>query len=391
MMARKRRNVLLLVETYAGYGRAILEGIIQYVRQYEHWQMLHHLGPAVDPKLVELHPHADGYILAGSADIADAVQATGKPAVLVSGRLTRPDMPVVVADNVAVGRMAFEYFLSRGFTRFAYCGFDATWFSDVRGKAFIDAAKAAGHETAVFHADHTFDQRWDWQVGVGQIRAWIEQLPKPLAMFAANVVRAEHVAIACREADVHVPEQVSILGVDDDELACNLVYPPLSSIDHGTRRIGFEAATMLDALMDGKSLTETHVTVPPVGVVQRQSTDTLAIDHPQVLRALRYIREHAREGINVQDVLRQVPMSRRALELAFKKCLNRTMHGEITRLRIEAVKTLLRQTDLPLPDIAAATGFNFASQLSNTFKRQTGHSPSKFRADSRLPEARSVM
>jgi len=180
-----------------------------------------------------------------------------------------------------------------------------------------------------------------------------------------------------------VPDEVAVVAVDNDELLCELAHPPLSSVIPNTRRTGYEAAALLDRLMSGgKSRGETHL-IPPLGVATRLSTDVLAIEDPHVSRAVRFIREHACDGINVQDVLRAVPQSRRLLEGRFRKLLGRTPHEEILRVQVQRVKQLLTETDLTLDAIAERTGFSHTEYLSVVFRREVGTPPGRFREQNR--------
>ncbi|MEK6233857.1 MAG: helix-turn-helix domain-containing protein, partial [Planctomycetales bacterium] len=196
-------------------------------------------------------------------------------------------------------------------------------------------------------------------------------------------IKAQQLLDVCRELDLGVPEQVAVLGVDNDRLLCDLADPPLSSVICNTHRTGQAAASLLDRMMSGEQVAPEAFLIEPVGVETRQSTDVLAIDDEHVAAAVRFIREHAWTGINVGDVLRRVPLSRRVLENRFRKILGRTPHEEITRLRIERVKELLTRTELPLSVIAARAGFQHDEYLSVAFKKQVGIPPSKYRKSMR--------
>jgi LacI family transcriptional regulator len=187
---------------------------------------------------------------------------------------------------------------------------------------------------------------------------------------------------------VSVPDELAVLGVDNDELLCDLADPPLSSVIPDTRRTGYEAARLLEAMMAGERVPPVAHLVSPLGVATRQSTDVLATDDGDLSAAVRFIREHATEGIRVEDVLRAVPLSRRALEARFKQQLGRTPHQEVLRLRIERVKELLAETDLSLTAIAHRTGYAHVEYLSVAFKRETGVPPSVYRAQVRQPGRR---
>jgi LacI family transcriptional regulator len=188
---------------------------------------------------------------------------------------------------------------------------------------------------------------------------------------------------ACRGAGLAIPDEVAVLGVDNDELLCELAAPPLSSVMPNTLRTGYEAAALLDRMMRGEAVRPVAHLIPPVGVVARQSTDVLALDDRAVAQAVRFIREHACEGINVGDVLRGVPLSRRVLEQRFRRLLGRTPREEILQVRLARVKQLLTETDLTLYRVAERTGFEHVEYLSVVFKRETGRTPRQFRTAAR--------
>jgi LacI family transcriptional regulator len=195
--------------------------------------------------------------------------------------------------------------------------------------------------------------------------------------------RGQQILDACRMSGVAVPDEVAVIGVDNDELLCELSHPPLSSVVPNAHRTGYDAAALLNAMMDGRKVGgETHL-IPPVGIATRQSTDVLAINDAVIARTVRYIREHACRGINVQDVLKAVPQSRRRLENRFRRLLGRTPHDEIIRVQLNRVKMLLTETDLSLAQIAEKAGFEHVEYLSVVFKKEIGLPPSQYRAQHR--------
>ena len=187
----------------------------------------------------------------------------------------------------------------------------------------------------------------------------------------------------CRRIGVSVPDDVAVVGVDNDDLLCSLSDPPLSSVVPDTHRTGYEAAGILDRMMAGESLDSGLTLIAPKGIVTRQSSDVLATADADVSAAVRFIRDHACDGIKVEDVLRVVPVSRRILESRFKKMLGHTPHEEILRMQLHRVRELLEETDLPLATIANRAGFKYVEYLSVVFKRQYGMPPSQFRVKHR--------
>ena len=192
-------------------------------------------------------------------------------------------------------------------------------------------------------------------------------------------IKAQQLLDVCRELNIAVPEEVAVIGVDNDELLCELADPPLSSVISNTHRTGYEAASLLNQMMSGVKVEPEASLIRPLGIKTRQSTDTLAIDDADVAAAVRFIRENAWKGINVSDVLREVPVTRRSIESRFRKILGRTPHEEITRLKIDRVRQLLLETDLSLSAIARRTGFQHDEYLSVAFKKAVGVSHSHFR------------
>jgi LacI family transcriptional regulator len=209
----------------------------------------------------------------------------------------------------------------------------------------------------------------------------VRQLPKPLGIMAGNDIRGMQMLDACRLAGVAVPEEAAVVGVDNEELVCLVAYPPLSSVIPDAYRIGYEAAELLDLMMKGGRATELLRTIPPLNVAVRQSSDVTAIANPCLANAMRFIREHACDGIGVDDVLDHLAVSRSVLQRLFRKQFDRTILDCITGVRIARVKQLLTETDLPLTIIARRAGFNYMEYLSNTFRRQTGRTPSAFRRE----------
>jgi LacI family transcriptional regulator len=203
-------------------------------------------------------------------------------------------------------------------------------------------------------------------------------LPKPVAVFACYDNRGQQVLEACRRAGLAVPEDVAVLGVDNDEVLCLLSPPPLSSVILNPRRAGWEAAALLALMMGGEKVSDEPLLIPSIGIATRQSSDILAVGDAKLAAALRYIREHACEGIRVSDVLRHCPMARRALEEKFHRFIGRTPRQEILRVRINRVKELLIGTGLPVGEIAERAGFE-PETLSSVFRQVTNLAPSEYR------------
>jgi LacI family transcriptional regulator len=290
---------------------------------------------------------------------------SGVPVVSLSGPPGTGGLPAVRANQEAVAELAINHFRERGFTRFAYCGDAREKIWPPTGELFKKLAESGGLHLRCLLAAYEREAR---ALRIGHMAKWLRTLPKPVALLARDDLRAREVLDACRLAGVHVPEEIAVLGVNDDELICEMANPPLSSIMHNARRVGYEAAAMLDRLMTGKKVIA-DIVVDPLGVHTRQSTDLLAIEDPDVATAVRFIREHACEGIHVEDVLDHVPLSRRALEKRFRAAVGRPPHMEIRRAQLERVKELLVGSDYKLEKIAEITGFSSAQYLAGLFRR----------------------
>jgi LacI family transcriptional regulator len=377
-----RPEVALLIETSNAYARGLLRGIRAYIREHRSWSI--YVG---EQRRGESAPlwlkkwHGDGIIARiESAAIAEAVVASGLPAVDVSAARYVQELLYVETDDAAIARLAAEHLLQRGFRHYGYCGDPRFNWSNWREEHFQRLLAEAGFDCSVCRSLPRRRGTATWEQERAGIAAWIRRLPKPVGVMACYDIRGREVLDACRQLGVSVPDEVAVIGVDNDELLCDLADPPLSSVIPDTQRTGYEAARLLDLLMAGKSELPTAHLIKPLGIVTRDSTDVLATDDSDLSAAVRFIRAHATQGIKVEDVLRAVPLSRRVLEARFQRLLGRTPHEEITRVQIERVKELLAETNLSLSAIAHRAGYRHVEYMSVAFKRETGQPPSVYRA-----------
>jgi LacI family transcriptional regulator len=378
-------RVALLIETTRSYGRNVLRGVGDYERVHGPW--LFHVPTEMPVKGVPPKDEwdGDGIIAQPRQDqqFLKELNESGLPVVSLSGPPGTGGLPAVRANQEAVAELAINHFRERGFTRFAYCGDAREKIWPPTGELFRKHAESAGYTCDVYFAAYEREAR---ALRIGHMAKWLRTLPKPVALLARDDLRAREVLDACRLAGVHVPEEIAVLGVNDDELICEMANPPLSSIMHNARRVGYEAAAMLDRLMAGKKVIA-DIVIDPLGVHTRQSTDLLAIEDPDVANAVRFIREHACEGIHVEDVLDQVPLSRRALEKRFRAAVGRPPHMEIRRAQLERVKELLVGSDYKLEKIAEITGFSSAQYLAGLFRRVMHMTPGAWRQAGRAGAA----
>ena len=375
----QRPRVALDVETSLVYGRRILEGVSRYLRANRPWSIYleqHELGSNL-PGLLKRWT-GDGIITRqATPDSAKQLKRRRLAAIDLSDIHPHLGIMRIGSADLAIGRMAAEHFLERGFENFACGGFSGEFWSRRRQDGFIAEVGHAGYECSVYVSPRAGLKVW--KQDQKRLVDWIRSLKKPVGVFATNDLRGQHVLDACARDNVAVPEQVAVLGVDNDELLCGLCNPPLSSIIPDPERIGFEAAGWLDRMMQGIVPTDSAIEIPPLGIAVRQSSDAFAVSDPVVASALRYIRERACDGISVQDVLGHLCVSRSWLERNFRKLLNHSPQGEIRKMQIKRCKELLRSTSLSLEKIAGLTGFEHPEYMSVVFKRETGETPGQFR------------
>lgn len=385
-MAR-RRQVLLLIETSNAYARGLLEGITAYVRENGPWSLrLPELHRGAPPPAWLRSWRGDGVLARiETEEIAATVRRIGLPTVDVSAARRVPELPWVETDDEAIGRLAASHFRERGFRNFAFCGESRFNWSVWRQTSFLATLQAGGDGCAVLDLPESAGGDDGGRGRQKRLTAWLAGLPRPVGIWACYDILAQQVLDAARELDIAVPEEAAVLGVDNDRLLCDLCDPPLSSVAPDAVGAGRAAAELLDRMLHGESVPPAPRLVPPVGVVTRQSTDILAVEDPDVARAVRYLRAHACEGISVADVLKSVPLSRRVLEFRFRKCLGKTPHALLLHYRLEKAKELLRETELPLEAIARRSGFAYAEYFSVAFRKHLGRTPGAYRREVRLP------
>ena len=375
----RRKQVALLIETSNAYARGLLQGVVHYIREHRPWSFhLMEQGRGDDPPPWLAGWKGDGIIARiETPRIARAVVKTGVPAVDLSAARLVPALPWVETNDEEIAQIAADHLLERGFKRFAFCGDARFNWSVWRQHHFVARLRAAGQECAVYQP---IASARDVAAEAGALARWLRKLPKPVGVMACYDIRGQQVLDACRGAGLAVPDDIAVIGVDNDALLCDLASPPLSSVIPNAHRAGYEAAALLDRLMQGKRVPAAAHLIQPLGIAERQSTDVLAVDDRAIVQAVRMIREHACEGINVSDVLKTVPLSRRVLEQRFQKLLGRTPREEILQVRLARVKQLLGETELALYQIAERTGFEHVEYLSVVFKREMGVTPSAWRA-----------
>jgi LacI family transcriptional regulator len=377
----KRAHVALIVETSIHYGRQVLRGVTSYLQSHRPWSVfLEQRELWTSPPTWLRSWRGDGIICRKTTpQLAAAMRKAGVPLVDLSDATPPLKVPRIESDHRAMGALAADHLLERGFTRLAFCGFSGLAWSIGRREGFIARLAQRGHSCALWDSPWTGPRARVWEREQDQITHWLQSLPRPTGIFVCSDMRGQHVLDACQRIDLAVPEEAAVIGVDNDAVLCNLCHPPLSSVIPNAERVGYEAAALLDRLMSGEKPPTEPLLIAPTGVQTRQSTDVLAIDDPAVASVVRFIRERACQGCSMKEVERHSSLSRSLLERQFRRYLGRSPQAEIRAVQLKKVKQLLAESDLSLQKIAALAGYSHPEYMSVVFKRETGHTPGEYR------------
>jgi LacI family transcriptional regulator, galactose operon repressor len=376
-----------MIETSREYGRGLLRGVTQFNREHGPWSIY------FKPKGLGEHPsqwletwNGDGILARiSNQQMADAILKTKLPVIDLRGSISDLGLPPFGADNEIIAEVAYEHLAERGFHHFGICGEPPGIhrYDDERCALFHKMVIDSGKSCYNFEYKKNGRKTVNWEEEQKQITEWVKQLPKPVAIMTPHDDRGQQVLEACQQAGIYVPDEVAVLSVDNDEYLCNLSFPPLSSIDVNPERIGYEAAETLDRMMSEKTKNFEATIIPPRGVVTRQSTDVMAMKDQDIVKAVRYIRDHACSDITVDDVLDQLSISRSMFNRRFKKILGRSPKSEMIRVQIERARELLIDSDLPVQKIAESCGFQEPKYFIQVFHRRVGMTPLTFRRSSK--------
>ena len=383
MAAPRRRRpprVALLIETTRTYARELLAGVRRYIAAHGPWSCfleLRALESSPPPWLK--HWDGDGILTRTfTQEMADVIAATRLPAVELRATFLTSNLPFVGMDNRLIGQMVADHFFDRGYRHYAVHSLHTERFFEERVQNFVATVAARGGSCALL-PETTSDRAADWEKGQDRLVAWLTALPKPVGVFAANDQLGVRVLDACQRAGIAVPEEVAVVGAENEETLCSFASPPLTSVRFDGETVGFNAAELLTHLMRGGARLRRETLFPPKGIVVRGSSDEFVIHDRLVSHAARLIRENATAGINVDDLCRKLNASRSTLDRRMKTALGRTPKEEILRVRFREVERLLRETDLTIDAIAAQTGFTHSHYLQAAFKTAHGRTPGAFR------------
>ncbi|MDO5309023.1 MAG: XylR family transcriptional regulator [Planctomycetia bacterium] len=385
-------RVALLVETARSYGRGVLRGVARYSRLYGPWHF--HMSPG---DFVQSLPNrrdwrGDG-VIARTLDVAsaEAVLELGLPTVfldfsvdqLASSKYSTDFCIDLTSDSVGAAQMAVNLLYDKGLTQFAYAGYPYESWSIKRERAFVAAVKERGYEAYVYEPPRRAGRAVRLEKEEPYLIEWLKSLPKPIGLMACNDQRGREALDACEAAGLLVPEHIAVVGVDADDVLCELCSPPLSSVALNAEKGGFLAAQALDDMMRGVVPKVRHILVEPVNVVERRSSNIILTDDPDVSAALQIIHTARLESLTVDRIAREIATSRRALEIKFRRTLGRTILEEIKTVRMERAKQALRETDATLDQVAKMVGFRATSYFIQSFRKTVGMTPFRYRRNVR--------
>ena len=385
---REIPKVALLVETARGFGRDLLHGIARYARLHGPWSF--HITPGDYKQAVPKMKQWGGTgIIARIPDdrVAQAVIEANVPTIAIG--LTDEQMQAghplakfseISSDAKEVSRQAADHLLDRRFSRFAYVGSEDRGWSKRRQVIFEQHLAERGFRPYVYQQPRRPRDRV-WEREQEFLADWISELPTPIGLFACDDDRGREVLEACRLAGMHVPEDVAVIGVDNDAVFCELSNPPLSSVALNAETAGYRAAALLDVMMRGRIQRPQRIVVEALGVVTRRSTDVVAVEDEDIAAALRFIQREQGRGITVESVVQESAVSRRKLEKRFTETIGRTILEEIQLVRLERAKRLLVETTYPISKIAELAGFGSAGYFIQFFQKRVGKTPRRYRID----------
>jgi LacI family transcriptional regulator len=372
------KRIVLLVETSREFGRQLIMGIARYARFHGPWIFYkEQIGlKSSIPNLTSWKP--DGIIMRDCL-IKNELIELKIPTILVQHDSPCPkNLPVIKTDAALIAKMASNHLIEKGFKNFAFCGFDTYEWSNNRKSYFCRFNTEAGFKTYVYSSPKHLKIH-DWENEQQHVSDWLKTVPKPAGILACNDDRGQYILEICKRNGFKVPEDVTVIGVDNDPMICEIGDPPMSSIALNVESAGYEAAKLLDRMIGKQKIENRQIMVSPTHIVQRQSSDILAVSDAEVSLAIRFIKENARDKILVTDVVKKTNISRRTLEQRFKKTIHRSIYDEIRQVRVEWIARLLIETYLPISQITSFFNFTDMGHISRYFKKEKGMGLREFR------------
>ncbi len=384
-MFSTRYSITLLFNANNGFNRDVIVGIGDYLRSSKvDWDVYLEENPTNSIDRIK-HCHCDGIIAdCNEGEIKKAVENLKFPVVGVGGsfgeKSNYPDIPYVATDNIEIVRIAYEHLKSKGLQSFAFYGFpldESCLWAVERERALLNFCKKDGYDCAIYRG---YSMRADtWQHSLDSLGAWLLNLPNPVGVICANDVRARQLLQECVHVQKAVPENIAIIGIDDDEALQNLNRVSCSSVAHNCSDIGFNAAKLLHRRIENPALRRKVVTIAPRAVIPRQSTDFKALCDPHVIQAMHYIRQNACRGAKVGQVLDFVGVSRTNLEHRFKLECGHSIHTELHRQKLNRACELLTKSNMSSQKISIAAGYPSLQYMYAVFRKHFGGTPKDYR------------
>ncbi|MCC6124063.1 MAG: DNA-binding transcriptional regulator [Pirellulales bacterium] len=358
-----------------------LHGISKFAREQKSWVLqinpeMHTLGL----RHLERWP-GDGVIASlNTPKDAAAAKFISQPMVNLSGAIRDTGVPRVMVDQAAMGRLAAEHLMTCGLSHFAYYGEKNIWYSELRKRGFVERLAQEGRPCSILEWSTSFNRRHPWFKWLEPLEQWLRTLPLPIGVLTSHDYAGTVVIETCLGLGLRVPEDMAVMATGNDVITCDFCEVPLSSVARNSSEVGYQAAALLDRLMAGQAPPEADILVPPEGVVQRRSTEIIAVSDPQIAAAVKYIHEHLADTFSVEMVGKKVTISRRAFDIRFQNCLGCTPGDYIAQKRVDRAKRLLLSKErLKQQQIANACGFSGPRHFREVFHRVTGMSPSEYR------------
>ncbi len=391
MKPKSRPRIALHVEASRAYGRELLRGVALFARTQVDWSLLHQ-EMTLDSKIPDwiATSRISGVIARVDVHSIDSLRKLNVPIIDVRCNRKFDGVPQVETDNKKVAELAFEHLWDRGFRRFAFCGYRFASYSEARLRYFRELVAKSGCPLTIYESKGKPTSSLTMLEEAGMIdfepmSKWLAELERPTGLFVCNDIRGQQVLNACRTMEIAVPDDLGIIGVDDDDAICLLCDPTLSSVRPDAVRVGYRAGEIMHQMLSGLMPEKDIEFIPPTSVSERFSTRVIAVDDVELARVCRFVRQHACDGINVGDVAEFTTLSRRQLERRCQEELGQTPHQLITATQIARVKQLLSETKMTLEQITRRAGYSHKERLSAVFKRETGQTPGEYRSQNAKP------
>lgn len=381
---RKRvKQIALALPLDVVFTQRLLPGILDFARSQGGW-VFTRIPERLSTSFEWLRNwEGDGaFVLIGNQTDVKVARSLPMPIVNIGGYVQDARIPTVTLDQQMVGRFAAEHLLSRRFRRFGYYGVRGLWYSEERRLGFETALQAAGYTCSSIESTNLIRSPRDWRRVAGELARWLRSLQPPVGIMASWDLRAQMLSEACTMIGLRVPEDVAIIGVDNDPIACEFCIPQLSSVSRNDRELGWQAANLLSQLLEGRRYSKVPTLIPPDRVVARRSTDTLVIEDPEIAGIVQQIRDQLDKVFGVERILRLSSISRRQLEQRFRRSVGSSPYAFLNELRVERAKVLLADSrKLTLTSVASECGFSELRRFRLVFRRLTKLTPAEYRRD----------